>query len=83
MTLVAALLSRDSSTLEDWSVLLWWYVWLNEHLTKLFQLLRAADFLGEQRELDDMEEFIVEFVSFVQILLLHLVANVTVLAVGR
>jgi len=29
-----------------------------------------------------MEEFVVEFVSFVQILLLHLVANVTVFTVG-
>ena len=30
-----------------------------------------------------MEEFVVEFVSFIQILLLHLVANVAVFAVGR
>jgi hypothetical protein len=30
-----------------------------------------------------MEEFVVKFVGFVQVLLLHLVANVTVFAVGR
>ena len=29
-----------------------------------------------------MEEFVVEFVSLVQILFLHLVANVTMFAVG-
>jgi hypothetical protein len=64
-------------------VLLWRYVRLNEHLAKLFQLLRATDFLREQRKLDNMEEFVVKFVGFVQILLLHLVANVTMFAVGR
>ena len=29
-----------------------------------------------------MEEFVIEFVSFVQVLLLHLVPNITVFAVG-
>lgn len=30
-----------------------------------------------------MEEFVVEFVGLVQVLSLHLVANITVFAVGR
>ena len=64
-------------------ILLWWHVRLNEHLAKLFQLLRATDFLREQGKLDNMEKFVVKFVGFVQVLLLHLVANVTVFAVGR
>lgn len=75
-------MSRNSSAPEENCVLLWWYIRLNEHLAKVFQLLRATDFLCEQRELNDMEEFVVEFVGFVQILLLHLVTNVTVFTVG-
>ena len=52
-------LSRYSGALDYRRALLWWYVWLNEHLAELFQLLRATDLLCEQRELDDMEEFVV------------------------
>jgi len=56
---------------------------LDEHPAKVFQLLRSTDFLCEQWKLDDVEEFVVEFMGFVQILLLHLVADVTVFTVGR
>jgi hypothetical protein len=73
----------SSATLERNGILLWRHVWLNEHIAEVFQLLGASDFLREQRELDDVEEFVVEFVGFVQIFLLHLVTNVTVFAVGR
>ena len=55
---------------------------MNEHVAKVLQFLRSTDFLCEQRKLDDMEEFVVEFVSLVQIFLLHLVANITMFAVG-
>ena len=82
-SLVLVTLFRNTNTTEERQVLLWWHIRPNEHLAKVFQLLRAPDFLREQRELDDMEEFVIEFVSFVQILLLHLVANVAMLAVGR
>jgi hypothetical protein len=61
--------------------LLGWYVRLNEHLAEAFQLLRTTDFLSEQWKLDDVEEFVVKLVGFVQIFLLHLVAHVAVLAV--
>jgi len=54
---------------------------LDEHLAKVFQFLGSTNLLCEQRELDDVEEFVVEFVSFVQIFLLHFVANITVFAV--
>ena len=80
--LVTFTLSRNSSAPGERSGLLWRYVWPNEHPTKLSQLLRATDFLREQRELNDMKEFVVEFVGFVKILLLHLVADVAVFAVG-
>lgn len=56
---------------------------MNEHTAEIFQLLRSTDFLCQQWKLDDVEEFVVEFMGFVQILLLHLVADVTVFAVGR
>lgn len=55
---------------------------LHEHVAKLLQLCRPADFFSEQRELDDVEELVVELVCFVQILLLHLVSDLAVLAVG-
>lgn len=62
-------------------VLLRWHVRLNKHLAELPQLLRATDFLSEQRKLDDVEEFVVKFMCFAQIFLLHLVTHVAVFAV--
>lgn len=55
---------------------------LDEHLAELLELGRPADLLGEERELDDVEELVVELVRLVQVLLLHLVPDLAVLAVG-
>ena len=54
---------------------------MNKHLAEVFHLLRTAHFLGEQWELDDVEEFVVKFVGFVQNFPLHLVTHIAVLAV--
>lgn len=76
-------LSDDLSTVfTSYYVLLRWRIWLDEHLAKVFQLLRATDFLSEQRKLDDVEEFIVKFMGFVQVFLLHLMTHIAMLAVG-
>ena len=55
---------------------------LYEHLAKFLQFLRPADFFREKRELDYVEEFVVKFMSLVEILLLHSVSYAAVLAVG-
>ena len=44
---VMVTLSRDSGAPEEHCILLRWYIRLNEHLAKVFQLLRATDFLRE------------------------------------
>ena len=62
---LAQKLSDNSSTPSGiHCVLLWWHVRLNEHPAEVLQLLRATDFLSEQRELDNVEEFVVKFMGF-------------------
>jgi hypothetical protein len=63
--LARALSGNSSIPLTVHYVLLWWHVRLNEHLAEVFQLLGATDFLGKERELDDVEEFIVKFMGFI------------------
>lgn len=52
------------------------------HLAKLPQPLHTAHLLGQQRQLDDMEPVFVQFVRFTEVLLLHLVADGALVAVG-
>ena len=69
-------------TTEIWFSLRW-NVRFNKHLTKLFELFWASNFFCEKRELNDVEKFIIKFVSFRKIFLLHLLANTTMFAIGR
>lgn len=55
----------------------------HEHLAKVFELLWTTDFLSEQGKLDDVEKFVVEFMCFGEVLLLHLLTHFAMLAVGR
>ena len=55
---------------------------MNKHLAELLQSLRPSDLFREKRKLNYMEEFVVEFVGLVEILLLHSVSYAAVLAVG-
>jgi hypothetical protein len=52
------------------------------HLAKLPQPLHTTHLLGQQRQLDDMETVFVQFVCFTEVLLLHLVADGALFAVG-
>ena len=61
--------------------LLWGHVRFDEHLAELLELLRSPNLLGEKWELDDVEELVVKLVSFFEVLLLHLVSHLAVLAV--
>ena len=54
---------------------------LDEHLAEFLQLLRSTNFLGEKWELDDVEEFVIKFVGFVEVLLLHVMPNSAMLTV--
>ena len=55
---------------------------LYEHLAELLELLRPAHLFCKQGQPDDVEELIVELVCFFEVLLLHFVADLAVLAVG-
>jgi hypothetical protein len=55
----------------------------HQHLRKLLELRRPTNLLREQRQADDVEKVVVQFVRLVEVLELHLVADVTVLAVRR
>ena len=61
--------------------LLWGSVWRDEHLAKLLELLRTPYLLREEWKLNDVEELVVELVRLLQVLLLHLVPYLTMLAV--
>lgn len=62
------------------------YLWLGlvglyEHLAEFLQLLRATDFFREERKLYYVEEFVVEFVRFIEVLLLHRMPDPTVFTI--
>ena len=57
------------------------YVRLHKHLAEFLQLLRSTNFLGEKWELDDVEEFVIKFVGFVEVFLLHVMPNSAMLTV--
>ena len=61
--------------------LLWRRVRSDEHLAEVLEFCRATDLLGKERELYDVEKFIVELVRLFEVLLLHLVSYLTVFAV--
>ena len=52
-----------------------------KHVAKFLELGRSADFLCKERELNNVEELVVEFVGFVEVFLLHFVPDVTVFTV--
>lgn len=57
-------------------------VGLDKHGAKLFQFLLAADFLHQQRHLDDVKVLGVQLLILIQVLCLHLAASVALVAVG-
>lgn len=57
-------------------------VGLDKHGAKLFQLLLAADFLHQQRHLDDVKVLGVQLFILIQVFCLHLAASVALVAVG-
>lgn len=53
---------------------------LYQHLAEIFDILCTADFFGKKRHPHDMEIFI-KIVNLLEVLLLHLVSHIAVLAV--
>ena len=51
------------------------------HLAELLDLLDSSNLVREQRQLQDMEIVLIQLERLVEILLLHLVSNATLLAI--
>jgi len=56
-------------------------IWLYEHLAEFLEFSGSADFFGKKWELDDVEELVIKFVCFCEVLLLHLVPDVAMFTV--
>jgi len=53
----------------------------DKHLTKLLEFFWASYFLGQKGKLNDMEKFVIEFMSFIKVFLLHLLTDTAMLAI--
>lgn len=53
----------------------------NKHLTKLLEFFWTSYFLSQKGKLNDMEKFVVEFMSLIKVFLLHLLTDTAMFAI--
>lgn len=63
------------------TLILRWDIRLDKHLAEILKFFWTSHFFRQEGKLNDMEEFVIEFMSFIQVFLLHLVTDTAMFAI--